>query len=236
MATALAQQAGKATMVENRAGGAGSIGYAAVAKSPPDGSTLSAIETSYTMLPALMTQLPWKPSERLIPVALVMSTPVALIVRQDSPFQSLQEFLARARKEPGRLTYGSGGVGSSSHLSAEVLASDAGLQVTHIPYKGAADAMVALMGGQVDFIITAVPTALSGLKGGKIRGPAVTGDARLASVDTVPTFKEGSLAQYKVTNWSGLGAPAGTPQAVVARLQGQVASARCRTARSVIAY
>ena len=225
VADRLSQQTGKSFFVENKAGASGTIATAQVARAAPDGSTFLVNDTTYAMLPSLFVKLPWDHASDLTPVTTLAVTPVVLVVAANSPFKTAQELFEHARKNPGRLNFGSGGNGSSTHLSAEVLKKEGKLFITHIPYKGAGDAMVGLLGNHVDLLITAAPTAVPQVQGGKVRALAVTGDKPLAGLPGVPTFKEVGLPGYTVTNWFGLAAPKGTPPDIVSKLQAEVARA-----------
>lgn len=225
VAERLTQQTGTNFFVENRTGASGTIGTAQVARSAPDGTTFLVNDTTYAMLPSLLAKLPWDHAGDLVPVTTLVVTPVVLVVAANSPFKTAQELMEHARRNPGKLNFGSGGTGSSTHLSAEVLKKEGKLFITHIPYKGAGDAMVGLLGNQVDLLITAAPTAVPQVKGGKVRALAVTGDKPLPSLPGVPTFKEVGLPGYTVTNWFGLAAPKGTPKPVIDKLQSEVQKA-----------
>ncbi|MEY4412937.1 MAG: hypothetical protein RIQ53_230 [Pseudomonadota bacterium] len=225
VAERLSQQTGKSFFVENKAGASGTIGTGQVVKSPPDGSTFLVNDTTYAMLPALFARLPWDHANDLIPVTTLATTPVVLVVAADSPFKTARDLFEHARRHPGQLNFGSGGNGSSTHLAAEVLKKEGRLFITHIPYKGAGDAMVGLLGRQVDLLITAAPTAVPQVQGGKIRALAVTGEVAPAGLKGVPTFKEAGLPGYTVSNWFGLAAPKGTPRPIVDALQAEVKKA-----------
>ncbi len=222
VAQKLTESTGKSFFVENKPGASGTIGTLQVARSAPDGYTLLANDTTYTMLPSLFKTLPWDYNNDLVPVTTIAQTPVILIVPASSKFKTLQELIDFARQNPGKLNFGSGGAGSSTHLSAEVFKKDAKVSITHIPYKGAGDALMGLIGNNVDILITATPTAVPQIKGGKARALAVTGAARVPALPDVPTFAEAGLKDYKVINWFGLAAPKGTPPALVAKLQAAV--------------
>ena len=225
VADRLTQQTGKSFFVENKTGASGTIGTTMVAKSTPDGTTFLINDTTYAMLPSLFAKLPWDHANDLIPVTTLSVTPVVLVVAANSPFKTAQELIEFARKNPGKLNFGSGGTGSSTHLSAEVLKKEGKLFITHIPYKGAGDAMIGLLGNQVDLLITAAPTAVPQVQGGKVRALAITGDKQLPALPGVPTFKEVGLPGYKVTNWFGVAAPKGTPKEIIERMQAEVAKA-----------
>lgn len=225
VAQRLSEQLGKSFFVENKAGASGTIGTAMVAKSPPDGSTFLTNDTTYSMLPSLFKKLPWDHQNDLVPVTTIAVTPVVLVVPASSPHQTIQQLLDFARKNPGKVNFGSGGAGSSTHLAGEVLRDAAKLALVHIPYKGAGEAMLGLMSGQVDLLITASPTAMGPVKGGKVRALAVSGDKRLAAMPQVPTFAEAGVKNYQVSNWFGLAAPKGTPAAIIERMQQEVKKA-----------
>jgi tripartite-type tricarboxylate transporter receptor subunit TctC len=225
VAEKLTQQTGKTFFVENKAGASGTIASSQVAKSAPDGTTFLVNDTTYAMLPALFAKLPWDHANDLVPVTTLATTPVVLVVAANSPFKTAQALIEHARKNPAKLNFGSGGNGSSTHLAAEVFKREGKLSITHIPYKGAGDAMMGVIGSQVDLLITAAPTAVPQVQGGKVRALAVTGDQRLPALPDVPTFKEAGLPGYTVTNWFGLAAPKGTPKEIVDKLQSEVAKA-----------
>lgn len=225
VAQKLTELLGQSFFVENKAGGSGTIGTQMVVRSAPDGTTFLVNDTAYTMLPALFAKLPWDHTTDLVPVTTLLQTPVILVVPSGSPFKTLQDFLAHARKQPGKLNFGSGGTGSSAHLQAELFNKEAGISLTHVPYKGAGEAMMGLMAGQVDMLISATPTAMPQVRSGKVRALAVTGSARLQALADVPTFAEAGVKGYGVVNWFGLAAPKGTPAQIVERMQKSVAQA-----------
>jgi tripartite-type tricarboxylate transporter receptor subunit TctC len=225
IAQKLTEQTRQSFYVENKTGASGTIGTDLVAKAAPDGYTLLTNDTTYAMLPSLFAKLPWDHASGLVPVTTIAQTPVVLVVGNASPFKTLAELVAYAQKNPGKLNFGSGGPGSSTHLSAELLKKEGKLFITHIPYKGAGEAMLGVVSGQVDLLVTASPTAIPQIKGGKLRALAITGDKRLASLPDVPTFKEAGLRGYTVTNWFGLAAPKGTPPAIVDKLQAEIKKA-----------
>lgn len=218
----LSENLGKSFVVENKPGASGTIGTVQVVRAAPDGYTLLANDTTYTMLPSLFKTLPWDHAKDLVPITVIAQTPVILIVPAGSQFKSLQQLIDFARKNPNKLNFGSGGAGSSTHLAAAVLEREAGIKMTHVPYKGAGDALMGLVASNVDVLVTATPTAIPQIKGGKARALAVSGSARLASTPDVPTFAEAGLKSYNVSNWFGLAAPKGTPPEVVALLQKEV--------------
>ncbi|WP_306430685.1 Bug family tripartite tricarboxylate transporter substrate binding protein [Bordetella genomosp. 10] len=215
IAQKLSEQTHGSFIVENKAGGSGTIGTLQVVRSEPNGATLLASDTSYAMLPALFAKLPWDHEHDLIPVTTLVQTPVVLVVPSSSPFKTLAELRSYAHDHPGKLNFGSGGAGSSTHLQGALFGKDAGIDITHVPYKGAGEAMMGLVAGQVDVLVTAAPTALPQVSGGRARALAVTGAQRLPALSGVPTFAEAGLPEYAVVNWFGLAAPKGTPPAVI---------------------
>jgi tripartite-type tricarboxylate transporter receptor subunit TctC len=225
IANKLTEQLGKPFIVENRVGASGTIGTVAVAKAAPDGYTVLANDTSYAMVPSLFKTLPWDHANDLVPVTTILTTPVVLVVPAASPFKTAQELVEFARKNPGKINFGSGGLGSSTHLNAEMFRKEANIELTHIPYKGAGDAMTGIISNQVDVLITASPTAMGQIKGGKIRALAVTGARRSLAFPDVPTFAEAGLPGYTVTGWFGLAVPKGTPRDVIAKLHSETVKA-----------
>jgi tripartite-type tricarboxylate transporter receptor subunit TctC len=215
IAQKLTEETGQSFFVENKAGGAGTIGTAAVARAAGDGATFLTNDTSYAMLPALYSKLPWNHETDLIPITTLVETPVVLVVPEKSPFKTMQDLVNYAKQHPGKLNFGSGGAGSSTHLQTVVFNKDANISATHIPYKGAGDAMRGLVSNQVDYLITATPTAVPQIQGGRARALAVTGDQRVSVLSNVPTFNEAGLPAYKVMNWFGMAAPKGTPPKII---------------------
>ena len=225
IAQKLTEQLGKPFIVENKVGGSGTIGMQAAASAAPDGLTLLANDTSYAMVPAMFAKLPWDHANGFIPVTTIIVTPVVLAVPSGSPFKSVKELVDYAKKNPGKLNFGSGGMGSSTHLNAEMFLKEAGIEVTHVPYKGAGEAMTGIVSATVDLLITASPTAMGQIRGGKIRALAVTGDKRMSAFPDVPTFAEAGYKGYTVTGWFGLAVPRGTPKEIVNKLHAEVVKA-----------
>ena len=225
IAQKLTEQLGKPFVVENKVGASGTIGVATVAKAAPDGYTLLANDTSYAMVPALFKALPWDHANDIVAVTTILTTPVVLVVPAASPFKTGKELVEYARKNPGKLNFGSGGVGSSTHLNAEMFRKEAAVELAHIPYKGAGEAMTGIISNQVDLLITASPTAMGQISGGKIRALAVTGAKRSAAFPDVPTFAEIGLPGYTVTGWFGLAVPKGTPKDVIAKIHAETVKA-----------
>ena len=210
-------------VVENKPGAGGNLGVEQAVKSPPDGYTLVIGQTSNLAInPALYAKLPYDPLKDLSPIALIVSAPVALVVAANSPYKSLGDLLAAARRDPGAVTFASPGNGTVSHLAGELLQRASGVKFTHVPYKGAAQAMTDLLGGQVQSFMSSVPSALAQIKGGRLRAIAVTSAKRAAEMPEVPAIAESGYAGFDATTWYGLLAPAGTPAAVIKRLNAEV--------------
>lgn len=225
IAQKLTEQTGKSFFVENKTGASGTIGTDLVAKSKPDGSTWQVNDTTYAMLPHLFKKLPWDHATDLVPVTTLAVTPLVVVVGSNAPYKSAQEFLEFARRNPGKANYGSGGIGSSTHLGAELLKQSGHLFITHIPYKGAGDAIRGVMSGEVDILVTAAPTAIPAVAGGRVRALMVTSPKRLPSLPDVPTTAELGLKGFNASNWFGLAAPKGTPQAIIDKMQSEVKKA-----------
>ena len=210
-------------VVENKPGAGGNLGVEQAVKSPPDGYTLVIGQTSNLAInPALYAKLPYDPLKDLSPIALIVSAPVVLVVAANSPYKSLGDLLAAARRDPGAVTFASPGNGTVSHLAGELLQRASGVKFTHVPYKGAAQAMTDLLGGQVQSFMSSVPSALAQIKGGRLRAIAVTSAKRAAEMPEVPAIAESGYAGFDATTWYGLLAPAGTPAAVIKRLNAEV--------------
>jgi tripartite-type tricarboxylate transporter receptor subunit TctC len=213
-ATKLTASTGKTFIVDNKVGATGRIGYDFVAKSPPDGYTLVAGDATYTVLPGLYGKLPWDPANDLVPITVYARTPFVLVVGPNSRFKTFKELVQYAKGNPGKVTFGSAGTGSINHLVMEVVAREAHVTMSHIPYKGMGEALNGLLSGSVDVIATGVPTAIGQIKGGKLNPLALTGDKRWPATPDVPTLQEVGI-NYATYSWFGLMAPKGTPQPVL---------------------
>jgi tripartite-type tricarboxylate transporter receptor subunit TctC len=225
IAQKLTEQTGKSFYVENKTGASGTIGTDLVAKSKPDGATFQINDTTYAMLPHLFKKLPWDHANDLVPVTTLAVTPLVVVVGANAPYKTAKEFLEFARKNPGKANYGSGGVGSSTHLGAELLKQSGNFFITHIPYKGAGDAIRGVMAGEVDILVTAAPTAIPAVAGGRVRALMVTSPKRLPALPDVPTTAEVGLKDFNATNWFGIAAPKGTPKPIIDKLQAEVKKA-----------
>ncbi len=225
IAQKLTEQTGKSFYVENKVGASGTIGSDFVAKAAPDGSTFLINDTTYAMLPHLFKKLPWDHATGLVPVTRIVDTPLVVVVGANSPYKTMQDLLDAAKKNPEKLTFGSGGVGSSTHLGGELLKQHGKIALTHVPYKGAGEAMLGVISGQVDLVVTAAPTAIPQVKGGKGRALLVTSPQRLAALPDAPTSAQLGLKDFAATNWFGIATPKGTPQAIIDRMQAEVKKA-----------
>ncbi|WP_026437641.1 tripartite tricarboxylate transporter substrate binding protein [Acidovorax sp. JHL-9] len=209
---------GAPMIVDNRTGGGGVVGWGAAARSAPDGNTLLTVELSYAIAAGLLPTLPFDPKKAFTQVATAVKVPHVLVINPAVPAKTVQEFITLAKAQPGKLNYGSGGNGTNTHLAGELFKSTTGVDIVHVPYKGAGAVLTDLMGNQVQALITSVPTALPHIKSGKLRALMVTGAERNAMLPDVPSAKEAGIPKMDMDYWIGIGAPAGTPQVVVDKL------------------
>jgi len=216
---------GQPVVIENRAGSGGIAGTEAAAKAAPDGYTFLMTNVSLITSAYLYSKLSYDPQKDLVPVTLVATSPLLLVVNPAVPAKSVQEFIAYAKANPGKLNFGSGGVGSTPHLSVELFKSAAGFDAVHVPYKGGAPALNDLIGGQISFMIENMPGTMPFVKQGKLRALAITSPQRSPLEPSLPTMAESGVPGYEVLGWQGLFAVAGTPHEIVARLQAEVAKA-----------
>lgn len=209
---------GQNVLVENRTGAAGSIGASHVAKSASDGYTALVVSSSYAINPSLYANLPYDPQKDLQPVSLLAEAPFLLVVHPSLPAKTVKELVALARKEAGTLTYGSGGMGSSGHLAGALFEDAAQVKLTHVPYKGAGQALVDLLAGQITFTFASVLSSMPHVKQAKLRVIAVTSATRSSALPQVPTVAQAGLSGYATGSWYGVLLPAGTRPAIVERL------------------
>ena len=223
MAQKLSEGVGQQFFVENRTGAAGTIGMAEAARAAPDGLTLLAMDSTYATVPAVFRRLPWDYDNAFSPITDNAWMPSVLVVRADNArFPTYQALLEAARKEPEKITYGSGGVGSTVHFTTEAFQQDAGVKLFHVPYRGAGEAMTAVLARQVDLAIAPTAATIEHVRGGQMRALGLTGPSRSTFLPGVPNFAELGLPRFSPVYRAGLAAPAGTPQAVVDRLQQEV--------------
>lgn len=215
----LADQLGQPMIIENRAGAGQTIGAAAVAKAEPDGYTLLVNSSAHTIGPALNPNVGYHPARDFIAVAPLGATPFALVVPPQRGFKTVEDLVKAAEAKPGSFNYSSPGVGSGSHLSAERFRLAAGLQATHIPFKGGVEAMTEVMAGRIDFFFVVLGPALPHIREGKLTALAVNGESRSPALPNAPTIAEAGFADAANPTWFGLFLPARTPRAIVDRLQ-----------------
>lgn len=202
-------------IVENRPGATGMIGMQALARSAPDGLTVGVLFLTHTVLPALMGPLPYDTRKDLAPIANLVWLYNILVVPASSPLRSLADLMARARQQPGELTYGSGGNGSPAHLLAASFCDASGLRMMHVPFKGPAEAVTALLGDQVTAMFATASVATPLVRAGKLRALAVTSPQRMARLPDVPTLAEAGVQGLDLKEWEGMVAPAGTPSRIL---------------------
>ena len=222
----LSENMAQPVVVENRAGANGVIGSEAAAKSPPDGYTLLVENvTGHAINATLQPKMPFDSLRDFAHVSLLASVPDGVVSLPSLPAKNIQELIALARAQPGKLTYASFGVGSSAHLAGELFKIMAGVDLLHVPYKGGAPAIADLLAGQVSIYIPVLPSVVPLVKSGRLRLLAVTGAKRSPAMPDAPTVAETGLPGFEASNWFGLMAPAGTPPDIVARLNAETAKA-----------
>ncbi len=217
-AAKLSEVLGQTIIVENRVGAGGSIAGEIVAKATPDGYTLFNAGNTLAINAVLRKHLPYDALKDFTPIALLMTVPNVLIVHPSVPAKSVSELIAYAKANPGKINYGSSGVGASPHLSMELLKSMTGIDLVHVPYKGSAPATVDLLGGQIRAMFDNLPGQIGNIKSGKVRALGVSSARRNAQVPDVPTIMESGLPEFEVTVWYGMWGPAGIPRPIVAKL------------------
>ncbi len=225
LAQKLSEQLGQNVVPDNRPGAGGNLGAELTAKSPHDGYTLLLTSPSIAISPSLYSKLNYDPARDFAPVARVASIQNVMLVHPSVPAKTLKEFIQLARSNPGKLNFGSGGAGTTNHLASELLKSLAHINMVHVPYKGSGQAMLGLIGGQVDMVVIAVPPAVPQIQAGKVRPLAVLSEQRVATLPNVPTAKEAGVNNFEVAVWYGILMPGGTPREIVARLNQEITKA-----------
>jgi tripartite-type tricarboxylate transporter receptor subunit TctC len=219
----LTEAFGQSVVVDNRPGAAGNIGSDLVAKSAPDGYTLlMGTVGTHAINPSLYSKMPYDHVKDFVPVVLVAGVPNVLVVNPALPVNSVADLIKLAKDKPGQINFASSGSGTSIHLSGELFKTMAGVDITHIPYKGSSPALTDLMGGQVQIMFDNLPSALPQIKAGKLRAIAVTSLKRAPVLPDVPTISESGLPGFEASSWFGVLAPAGTPAPIVARINAEV--------------
>ena len=222
----MSKSLGQPVIVENRAGAGGNTGADAVAKAAPDGYTL--LMSSAGILTAnqfLYAKMPFDAETAFVPVSNVASMSMLVVVNPKVEAKTLKEFVAIAKAQPGKINFGSPGIGTTGHLGLAMLMHAAGVKITHVPYRGAAPAVTDLLAGQIDGVVDNPPTVIAHIQSGKLRPLAVAARERMALLPDVPTAAEQGVANYEASSWFGVAAPAGTPPAIVARLHQAIAAA-----------
>jgi tripartite-type tricarboxylate transporter receptor subunit TctC len=215
---------GQQFYVENRGGAGNILGIDSVVRSPADGYTLLLGAGTITINHLVNKKLPYDVLRDLTPVTQMVSVPNVLVVHASQPMQTLADYIAAAKASPGKLNYGSAGVGSNLHLAMELLKYRTGIEVTHVPYKGVGPALQDTLAGHVMSMISNVPSSKPHVDAGKLRALAVTSRNRVNALPNIPTMSESGVTDYEVLNWFGMFAPAGTPQAIVERLAAEAAA------------
>jgi tripartite-type tricarboxylate transporter receptor subunit TctC len=219
MAQKFSTKLGQQFVVENRAGASGNLGADAVAKSAPDGYTMGLITAStHGVAPALGTKLPYDPINDFKPIGMIGAAPYVLVLYPGIPAKSVSELAALAKTKPGKLTYGSAGLASLAHLAAALFTSDMDIDITHVPYKSSAQSSIDIMAGRLDMQFATVGPTLANIRDGTLRALATTGKKRVSSLAEVPTMMEAGVKDYDVALWLAYVMPAGTPDAIVNKL------------------
>jgi tripartite-type tricarboxylate transporter receptor subunit TctC len=219
--THLTERFGRQVIVENRPGAGGVVGTEFVANSPKDGHTLLVVSIAHAVNPWLY-KLSYDPSKSFAPIAPVLSSQNALAINLDLPAKSLKDFIALAKQQPGKIQYASGGVGGSLHLAMELFKITAGIDLLHVPFRGAGPGIIDVIGGHTKAVNATISTLSPHIRGGKLRALGVSGKKRSAVMPDVPTIEEGGVPGYDAGNWIGIAAPAGTPAPIVAKLHKEI--------------
>jgi tripartite-type tricarboxylate transporter receptor subunit TctC len=222
VASRLAARLGTSVIIDNRAGASGTIGEGFVAKAPADGYTMLYTATPYSINPHLMPHMPYA-ANALQPLSLISLTANVLVVRGDSPYKNVQDLISKAKAQPGKVNFASGGSGTVQRMAAELFRQKLNLDMAHIPYKSGGPAITDVMGGQVDFMFGTVAATSGHIDAGKLRALAVTSPKRSSRLPNVPTVAETVIPGYEVYEWNGMFLPAGAPPAVVTKLQTAIA-------------
>jgi tripartite-type tricarboxylate transporter receptor subunit TctC len=218
----LTEHLGQPVVIDNRPGAGGNVGTEYASKQAPDGYTIALISPALAISPSLYKKLGYDPAKDFAPVALVAQIPNVLLVHPSVPAKTLKEFVQLARVNPGKLNFGSGGLGTGQHLAGETLNVLEKIKMVHVPYKGSNQAMLGMIGGQIDMIVIGTPPAVPQVQAGRVRALAVLAGERVAALPEVPSAKEAGFPGFQVLSWYGIVAPAGTPREIVARLNAEL--------------
>jgi tripartite-type tricarboxylate transporter receptor subunit TctC len=222
VAQKLTEQVGQQVITENRPGAGGNLGLELASKAPADGYTMVLSSPLIAISPSLYAKLNYDPQKDLAPISLVAIIQNVLLVHPTVPAKTLKELVQIARANPGKLNYGSGGVGTTTHLAPELLQSLTRTKLVHVPYKGSGQALIGLVGGEVDMLVMAVPAAAAQIEAGKVRPLAVLSGKRATPLPNVPTAKEAGFDSFVIDIWYGILAPGGTPQNMIARMNSEL--------------
>ena len=225
LAPKMSEILGQQVVIDNRAGAGGNIGADFVAKSPPDGYTIVIASNQVTMNPWIYSKLPFDIAKDFSPIAQIASVPMLLAINPEVPAKNLKEFIALAKAKPGSMNFSTPGLGTPQHIAFEVFNFDAGVKVTHVPYKGTSPSIVDLIGGQVQATIGTMASLEQHVKSGKVRAIAVSTPQRSPTMPDVPTIEEGGLKGYNVPLWYSVLAPANTPKEIVAKISASIRDA-----------
>lgn len=225
LAPKMSEILGQQVVIDNRAGAGGNIGADFVAKSPPDGYTIVIASNQVTMNPWIYSKLPFDIAKDFSPIAQIASVPMLLAINPEVPAKNLKEFIALAKAKPGSLNYSTPGLGTPQHIAFEVFNFDAGVKVTHVPYKGTSPSIVDLIGGQVQATIGTMASLDQHVKSGKVRAIAVSTPQRSPAMPNIPTIEEGGLKGYNVPLWYSVLAPANTPKEIVSKISASIRDA-----------
>jgi tripartite-type tricarboxylate transporter receptor subunit TctC len=220
----LSARIGQQIVIDNRPGASGILGSEVVSRAVPDGYTLLIANVSLVVNPYLYPKMPYDPLKDFVPITMVNSAPLLLVVHPSIVAKSVMELIAYAKAHPGQLNYGSGGLGSTPYLAAELFKSLSGIDVVHVPYKGGAPALSDLVGGQLSFMIENMPGTMPYARAGSLRALAITSPRRSQLAPELPTMAEAGVPGYDFTAWAGIAAPAGTPEPIIKRLYAAIAA------------
>jgi tripartite-type tricarboxylate transporter receptor subunit TctC len=223
IAAHLTERFGKQVVVDNKSGAGGTIAGELVANAPKDGHTLLIVSVALALNPALRT-MPYDAIKAFTPISVIATAPIVAVINPDVPAKSLKEFVALAKQKPGELKYASSGVGTFLHFGGELFKLTAGIDLLHVPFRGAGPALIDVMGGHSQASFASVPSIIGHVRSGKLRAIAVGGTTRAAALPDVPTAAEGGVPGYLAANWIGIVAPAGTPEPVVALLHKEISA------------
>jgi tripartite-type tricarboxylate transporter receptor subunit TctC len=221
----LAESLGQPVVVDYRPGSGGNIGAEIAARMPPDGYTLVILSASHATSVSMYKKLKYDPVKDFAPVSLAATVPNLIVVHPSLPVKSLKELAALGRASPGKLTFGSGGVGSSNHLASELFASINKLKMVHVPYKGASIALTNILSGESDMVVVTVPATIPFIQAGRLRGLAVLDTKRVPQLPGLPTSIEAGMPELQLTTWYGVSTPAGVPNSIIERLHRDLSAA-----------